>query len=77
VQDTGFSEHVPTGDGLFAFRTADAAKAHLESIRANYEHHSRAARELARAHFSAEVVLPALLEKATTRRRTEAAAEAG
>src|SRR5215212_250653 len=60
VQDTGFSEHVPTGDGLFAFRTADEAKAHLESIRANYERHSRAARELARAHFSAEVVLPDL-----------------
>jgi hypothetical protein len=67
VQDTGFTEHVPTGNGLFAFRTADEAKAHLESIRANYEYHSRAARELAQAHFSAEVLLPDLLEKATTR----------
>jgi hypothetical protein len=76
VQDTGFSEHVPTGNGLFAFHTADAAKAHLEAICANYEQHSRAARELARAHFAGEVVLPDLLEKAT-RRRPKPLTEAG
>jgi hypothetical protein len=77
VQDTGFSEYVPTGDGLLAFRTADAARAHLEAIKSNYAHHSRAARELAEAHFSAEVVLPDLLEKATVRRGASAVAEAG
>jgi hypothetical protein len=77
VQDTGFSEHIPTGNGLFAFRTADAAKAHLETVVADYSHHSRAARELAAASFSAEVVLPKLLERATTRRSPAAMAEAG
>ena len=76
VQDTGFSEYVPTGDGLFAFSTADGAKAHLETICAGYERHSRAARELARAYFSGDVVLPVLLEKATTR-RSRPVAEAG
>ena len=75
VQDTGFSEHVPTGQGLFAFRTADAAKAHLESIRGNYEHHSRVARALARAHFASEVVLSDLLEKATARRHAGSIAQ--
>jgi hypothetical protein len=77
VQDTGFSEHIPTGEGLFAFKTADAAIAHLEAVRADYDRHSRAARELAAAHFSSDVVLPKLLEKATTRRRPAAIAEAG
>jgi hypothetical protein len=77
VQDTGWSEHIPSGDGLFAFRSADAAKAALEAVDANYAHHSRAARELAQACFSAEVVLPDLLEKATSRRRIPAAAETG
>jgi hypothetical protein len=77
VQDTGFSEHVPTGEGLFAFRNADAAIAHLEAVRADYARHSRAARDLSAAHFSADVVLPPLLEKAMTRRHQGAVTEAG
>jgi hypothetical protein len=77
VQDTGFGEHIPKGNGLFAFRTADAAQAHLETVAANYAQHSQAARELAAAYFSAEVVLPKLLEKATTKRHSAAMAEAG
>src|SRR6266511_658895 len=43
VQDTGFSAHVPTGAGLFAYRTADEARAALEAITADYERHARAA----------------------------------
>ena len=32
VQDTGFSEDLPTGEGLFAFRTVDDAAAAIEAI---------------------------------------------
>jgi hypothetical protein len=65
VQDTGFSAHLPTGEGLFAYRTTDEARAGLEAVVADYGRHSQAARELALSHFAAEVVLPPLLERAT------------
>jgi hypothetical protein len=65
VQDTGFSTHLPAGDGLFAYRTVDEAQAGLEAVVRDYPRHARAARELALAHFAAEVVLPPLLELAT------------
>jgi hypothetical protein len=65
VQDTGFSAHLPIGEGLFAYRTTEAAIESLEAILTDYERHSRAARDLAVSHFSAEVVLPPLLERAT------------
>lgn len=67
VQDTGFSRHIPTGEGLFCFRDGDGACTGLERALADYPRHRRAARELARAHFSPDVVLPPLLERATSR----------
>jgi hypothetical protein len=66
VQDTGFSAHLPTGEGLFAYRTLEEAACGLEEAVSNYEHHSRAAREIAIAHFSPEAVLLPLIEKATS-----------
>jgi hypothetical protein len=73
VQDTGFSAHLPTGAGLLAFRTIDEAHDGLEAVVRDYPRHARAAREVAEAHFAAEVVLPPLLERATAGRpaRTE------
>ena len=73
VQDTGFSAHLPTGEGLLAYRTADEAQAGLEAVLADYPRHARAAREVARAHFAADVVLPALLERATAAPATQRA----
>ena len=66
VQDTGFSAHLPTGLGLFAYRTVEEAAAGLEEVVSNYERHSRAAREIAVEHFSPEAVLLPLIEKATS-----------
>jgi hypothetical protein len=77
VQDTGFSAHLPTGDGLFAFRTIEEAEAGLDEVRSRYEYHSRAARDLAEANFSPERLLPPLLERATTRRATPALSDTG
>lgn len=63
VQDTGFSDIIPTGEGLFAFSDLDQAVASVEAIEGNYERHRLAAREVARSHFSSEVVLGDLLNR--------------
>jgi hypothetical protein len=61
VQDTGFSQHLPVGDGLLAFRTLDEAVAGAREIIANYDRHSRAARKLAEDYFDSGKVLAAML----------------
>lgn len=66
TQETGFSNVLPTGAGLFGFsELAEIADA-IESIAADYPRHSRAARELAATHFDYRIVLPALLAQAVT-----------
>ena len=62
TEDTGFGCALPTGEGLFAFSSADEALAAIESVRADYARHSRAARRIAEEYFSADVVLPRVLE---------------
>lgn len=62
-QDTGFSEHLPCGDGLFAVATAEDAAEALREVSANYEHHSRAARSIAREFLDAPRVLGRLLDE--------------
>lgn len=63
VQDTGFGDVIPTGEGLFAFSTMDDVLAAIEQIEADYDRHRVAARELAERHFAAERVLGSLLER--------------
>ncbi len=63
IQDTGFSELIPTGEGLFAFSNLDEAVRAIESVEADYPRHQRAARELARTHFASDVVLGDLLRR--------------
>jgi hypothetical protein len=67
VQDTGFGAHLPTGDGLLAFTTAEEALAGVEAVASDPVGHGQAARALAREHFAADVVLPSLVERATGR----------
>jgi hypothetical protein len=62
TQDTGFGRVLPTGRGLFGFSTLDEAAAAIEAINADYESHSRAASELARAYFDSDRVLTRLIE---------------
>ena len=66
VQETGWSAHVPAGEGLFAFRDADEARDAIEHLLADPRRHARAATELARAHFAHDVVLPPLVERAVS-----------
>jgi hypothetical protein len=61
LQDTGFSEHLPCGEGLFAVRDVEGAAAALETIESDWQFHSGAARELARVHLDTRVVLSRFL----------------
>jgi hypothetical protein len=64
VQHTGPSEYLPDGEGLFRFVTVDDAVAALTELNCNYDHHCRAARELAETHFDAAIVSGQVLEAA-------------
>ncbi|HEU5323711.1 MAG TPA: hypothetical protein VFX28_23105, partial [Methylomirabilota bacterium] len=64
TQDTGLGSHVPTGRGLFAFRTLDDVAAAVQAIAADPARHAAAARELAREYFGAERLLGAILADA-------------
>jgi hypothetical protein len=63
VQDTGFSEFLPTGRGLFAFSDLDGAAAAVEAVEADYPAHREAAREVAERHFASDVVLKDILHR--------------
>jgi hypothetical protein len=64
MQDTGFSNVLPTGEGLFAFSTMDQILAAVDRINSSYERQCRAAAEIARRYLSYDVVLPGLLDQA-------------
>ncbi len=61
AQDTGFSNVLPTGAGLFGFSDLDSARAAVDEINADYRRHALAARELAEEHFEAARVARSLL----------------
>jgi hypothetical protein len=61
VQDTGFSDFLPTGEGLFAFSSLEEAERAIAAVEADYGRHQRAAQELAREAFGADRVLGKLL----------------
>jgi hypothetical protein len=62
TQETGFSNVLPSGEGLFGFLTMDEILAAVEAINSDYERNSRTAREIARDYFSYDVVLPPILD---------------
>jgi hypothetical protein len=63
VQETGFSAHLPCGEGLFAVRNADEARVAIEEICADYGRHASAAQAIARDVLDATTVLPRMLEE--------------
>ena len=64
TQETGFSKFLPTGMGLFAFRTLDDIPPAVEAINSDYQKHSDAAKEIAAEYFAAEKVLRQLMLEA-------------
>ncbi|HYG33634.1 MAG TPA: hypothetical protein VEC99_02540 [Clostridia bacterium] len=63
AQDTGFSPYLPTGEGLFAFRTIEDVAQAIAALRADYPKHVRRARAIAENFFDSNKVLPRLLEQ--------------
>jgi hypothetical protein len=61
MQDTGFGERLPCGEGLFAVRDLDDAVDAIERIEADPERHRSAARAIAETHFEATTVLSGML----------------
>lgn len=64
VQDTGFSEHLPTGAGLLAFRTAEEAVAGARELLGDYARHRAAARSIATEYFDGPRAIAPLLAAA-------------
>jgi hypothetical protein len=63
AQDTGITGLYPTGAGLVTFSTLDQAIEAVHSVAADYDRHTRAAREIAEEYFDSNRVLPRLLGK--------------
>jgi hypothetical protein len=61
TQETGFSDFLPTGEGLFGFSDVEEAAEAVGRIDADYDAHRRGARRIAREYFSHDVVLPKLM----------------
>jgi hypothetical protein len=62
VQETGWSRHYPSGQGLLRFRTVAEAVDAANQVASDYAVHSRAARALAEEFFDSDKVLSELLE---------------
>jgi hypothetical protein len=63
AQDTGFGRRLPTGDGLFSFRSADDVVRILEELNSRYHHHRLAARRIAEEYLDSDRVLGELLSR--------------
>ena len=63
VQDTGFSELLPTGEGLLCFSSLQQAAEAIAAVERDYDMHKEAARDVARKHFDSDKVLGELLRR--------------
>jgi len=63
VQDTGFSEFIPTGEGLFSFNNIDQAISAIEEVEKNYKKHQKSAQDIAREYFDADKVIIKILKE--------------
>ncbi len=61
LQDTGWSTHLPSGDGLRAWDSIEAAEEALREFERDPSRHRRAARRLAEEYLDATRVIPAAL----------------
>ncbi|HEX9422760.1 MAG TPA: hypothetical protein VF899_05920 [Pyrinomonadaceae bacterium] len=64
TQETGFSKFLPSGKGLFGFRSMEDILAAIDAVESDYEGNCRAAREIAAENFAAEKVIGSLMERA-------------
>lgn len=64
VQDTGFGEAIPTGEGVLTFSTPEEATDAIERLTSDPERHARAARAIAEEYFDSDRVLTKLVDEA-------------
>lgn len=64
LQDAGFSDWLPVGEGVLTFNSLPEAANGLAAVDADYERHCTAARALAAEHFDGRQVVAELLESA-------------
>lgn len=63
VQDTGFSQIIPVGQGVLAFSDLHGAAEAINAVESNYKKHATAARDLVASYFDAPVVLGDILKQ--------------
>jgi hypothetical protein len=61
-EDTGFSDHLPTGEGLLAFQDLDGAAEAVARVDRDYKRHTRAARDYAEEFFDSRRCLTAMVD---------------
>src|SRR5256885_4561995 len=61
IQNTGPSSFLPSGEGMFRFSRIDQAVNAFDAINADYERHSRAARDIAESNFDSRRVAEHIL----------------
>jgi hypothetical protein len=63
VQDTGFGNYLPTGEGLFAVKNVEDAKAAIDTIERNYSKHCERAWEIANEYLDSKKVMKSFLDE--------------
>ena len=65
VQETGFSEFLPVGEGLLSFSTKEEATEALLKVNTDYNKHCKTARQIVNDYFGSRSVLQSLLDRIT------------
>jgi len=61
VQETGFSDCIETGAGLFSFKNISELKEIFQMVHRDYDFHSKKAWEICSSYFNHKTVLENLL----------------
>jgi hypothetical protein len=64
VQETGFSDVLPVGEGILPFTTLDEAARAIREVERDYDRHAGAARAIAEQHFDSDEILARLVAEA-------------
>jgi hypothetical protein len=64
VQETGFSDVLPVGEGILPFTTLDEAVGAIREVERDYDRHAGAARAIAEEHFDSDKILARLVAEA-------------
>jgi hypothetical protein len=63
LQETGWSELIPQGEGALSFQTLQEAQVKLDQVESDFKTHSNAARRIAEEYFDSAKVIQEMLRK--------------